>query len=72
VCTGRKQVPGTIVYMPRLHTVWTSAGLVHRNHHHLTPRLGGPSQYDAKIDLETDTPLPDEPISEGAANAAEH
>ena len=74
VRTGRQQVPGTIVsksHMPRSYTVRTSSGLVRRNRHHLAPRIGGPSQYYRDVDLEIDTPLPEEPISEGAANATE-
>ena len=43
--------------MPRLYTIRTSSGEVHRNRYHLAPRLGESSQIDTDVDFETEASL---------------
>jgi len=71
----KASIPGTIVsktLIPRSYAVQTSSGIVHRNRHHLAPRLTDPKQNNKETEIDFDVTLPDEPLRNEAADAAQN
>ena len=58
--------------IPRSYAVQTSSGIVRRNHHHLAHRLRDPKQNNKETEIDFDVTLPDEPLRNEAAGAAQN